>query len=291
LKTRLRHSALVTRPHPLRSTLRVPLLVVVAIVGLGASASAAEASSVRDQQSAVSFAAALDGQPLGLSSTGDPIVIDPDTASTLALTIRNNTDEPLTVRQVQMRGTAFGLRLLSYDVVVNARIAPGDRTRVDVPVEFFDLGDQVTGLLPATIRLIDPDRNELASRSFTVDVRGSSTSLMAIFTIVVAIATGASILLIWIAIGRRRLPRSRWQRGVRFALVGAGIGVTLTLFLALLLLVTPEGSVWIPLLVIPTVGAFLLGWFSPGPLADLDEETEIEDWMRQTVPYDASAGP
>jgi hypothetical protein len=261
------------------------LLVVLAGVGLGASASAG-AGSVGGQESALTFAATLDGQPLGLSSTGDPIVIDPDSSSTLALAIRNNTAEPITVRQVQLRGTAFGLTLLSYDVVVNATIASGDRTRVDVPVEFFDLGDQVTGLLPATIRLLDPDRDLLASRDFTVDVRGSATSLMAIFTIVVAIATGVSILLIWIAIGRRRLPRSRWQRGVRFALVGAGIGVTLTLFLALLLLVTPEGGVWIPLLVVPTVGAFLLGWFSPGPLADLEEETEIEDWMRETVPFE-----
>jgi hypothetical protein len=57
--------------------------------------------------------------------------------------------------------------------------------------------------------------------------------------------------------------------------------VTLTLFLSLLLLVTPTGSVWIPLVLVPTVGAFLLGWFSPGPLSD--EEVEVEDWMRETV--------
>jgi hypothetical protein len=234
-------------------------------------------------QPSVRFAATLDGQQLGLSSTGDPIVIDPDRTATLALAISNTAPVPVTVRQVQIRGSAFGLTLLAYDVVVNARIAPGSTTRVDVPVEFFDLGDQVTGLLPATIRLISPERAELASRDFTVDVRGSATSLMAIFTFVVAIATGAAIVLIWIAIGRRRLPRSRWQRGLRFALVGAGVGVTLTLFLAELLLVSPKGSVWIPLLFVPTIGLFLLGWFSPGPLADLDEEDEVEDWMRETV--------
>jgi hypothetical protein len=283
LATGLGRVAVTTESSVVRATRRVLLLVVLAVVGLGTFAPP-RAFSGQEQRSELSFRAALDGQRLGLSSSGDPIVIDSDRSSTLALAMRNNTTQPLTVRQVQLRGTAFGLTLLAYDVVVNAKIAPGERTRVDVPVEFFDLGEQVNGLLPATIRLFDPDRNQLASRDFTVDVRGSATSLMAIFTIVIALATGASILVIWVAIGRRRLPRNRWQRGLRFGLVGAGIGVTLTLFLALLLLVTPSGSVWIPLLLIPTVGLFLLGWFSPGPLADTEDETEVEDWMRETVP-------
>ena len=247
-----------TRASVVRATRRVLLLVVLAVIGFG-TLGPPSALSYQAQRSDVSFAATLDAQPLGLSSTGDPIVIDPDRASTLALVMRNNSDQSLTVRQVQFRGKAFGLTLLAYDVIVNATMAPGERSKVNVPVEFFDLGQQVSGLLPATIRLIDPDRNELASRDFTVDVRGSATSLMAMFTLVVAIATGLSILVIWVAIGRRRLPRNRWQRGLRFGLVGAGIGVTLTLVLAEMLLVTPKGSVWIPLLLVPTAGLFLLG--------------------------------
>ena len=265
-----------------RAARRVLAVSVLAVVGF-ATLAPAWAVAESGQPSDVSFAAALDGQRLDLSSSGDPIILDPDRVSTLALLIRNNTNQPLTVRQVQIRGKAFGLTLLAYDVTINAKIAPGERTKVDVPVEFVDLGQQAAGLLPATIRLIDPDRNQLASRDFTVDVRGSATSLMAVFTLVVAIATGASIVAIWIAVGRRRLPRNRWRRGLRFALVGAGVGVTLTLFLALLLLVTPTGSVWIPLLLVPTIGAFLLGWFSPGPLGDDEDETEVEDWMRETV--------
>jgi hypothetical protein len=261
----------------------VLLLAALTVVGLGALAPAwASAPRSTTQRSGVSFTAALDGQRLDLSSSGDPIVLDPDRSSTLAIEMRNNTDQPLTVRQVQLRGKAFGITILAYDVTINAKFAPGERTTVDVPVEFVDLGQQADGLLPATIRLISPDRTELAARDFTVDVRGSATSLMADFTLVLAIATSASIATIWIAIGRRRLPPNRWRRGLRFALVGAGVGVTLTLFLAELLLVTPKGSVWIPLLVVPTVGTFLVGWFSPGPPSE--DEDEVEDWMRETVP-------
>jgi hypothetical protein len=257
------------------------LLSVVALLAFGAAASASRAKA--PDVPTISFTASLDGQRLGLSSSGDPIVLDPDRPSLLRLVMRNNTLAPQTVRQVQIRGNAFGITLLAYDVTINAKIDPGERTRVDVPVEFVDLGQQANGLLPATIRLIDPQRGELASRDFTVDVRGSATSLMAVFTLIVAVVTGASIVVIWIAVGRRKLPRNRWRRGVRFGLVGIGIGVTLTLFLAQVLLVTPTGSIWIPLLVVPTLGLFFLGWFSPGPLGDDDEEPEVEDWMRETV--------
>jgi hypothetical protein len=232
----------------------------------------------------VAFTALLDGQRLDLSSSSDPIIIDPTQNSVLSLDLHNLGTDATTVRQVQIRGTAFGITLMAYDVTINARIAAASHVHVEVPVEFVDLGQQADGLLPATIRLLSPTQAELGAQNFTADIQGSPSSLMAIFTMVVAIATAISIASIWIAIGRRRLPRSRLQRGLRLAISGIGVGITLTLFLSEVLLVTPKGQVWIPLLVVPTVGAFILGYFSPGPLATEEETGGVEDWMRATLP-------
>ena len=67
--------------------------------------------------------------------------------------------------------------------------------------------------------------------------------------------------------------------------------MTLTLLLSVLLFMPPKGSVWIPLILIPTLVAFTLGFVSPGPLAiaEDDSEDEVEDWMRATVPIEQPA--
>jgi hypothetical protein len=262
---------------------RLAALAALAAVATLFAISPLASSSVADARSAVSFQVQLNGQRLDLSSTGDPIILDPDRDSTLSLSVRNRGDAPVTIRQVQLRGNAFGITLLAYDVTINALVRAHDTLKVDVPIEFVDLGKQVDGLLPATVRLLKSDRSELAAKQFVVDVRGSAGSLMTIFTAIVGIATGLSMLAIWIAIGRRQLPRSRIRRGVRLGVTGAGVGVTLTLFLAQTLLVTPRGSVWIPLVVAPTAGAFLLGYVSPGPLVIEDDDVPVEEWMHATL--------
>jgi hypothetical protein len=265
-----------------RSIRRLAAAGVLSLVGVPVALATAGPAAAQ-QTDPVTFVAILDDQDLSLSSTGDPIVLDPDEESILTLTMRNTTNGPVTVRNVQLSAGAFGVTLLAYNVTINADIAAQDETRVEVPVDFVELGEQASGLLPASMRLLDENRDLLGKQNFTLDVQGSATSLTTIFTLVVAIATIAALVVIWIAIARRRLPHSRWRRGLRFALVGAGAGVSATLVLAELLLVTPAGKVWIPLLVVPAGAAFLLGWFSPGPLADDDEEEVIEDWMRETV--------
>ena len=155
---------------------------------------------------AMTFHARLDGAPLDLSSSGDPIVLTPDHASLLTLHMRNDGSTPQVVRHVRIRGTAFGLTLLAYDFTINSLVPTGQKQTLTVPIEFVDLGQQSDGLLPATMTLLGVNGGELATQDFTVDVQGSPGSLMVIFTMIVAITTGVGIAAIWIANLRRRLP-------------------------------------------------------------------------------------
>ena len=157
---------------------------------------------------AMTFHARLNGAPLDLSSSGDPIVLTPDRTSLLTLDMRNDGRAPAVVRHVQIRGTAFGLTLMAYDFTINSLVPAGQHQTLTVPVQFVDLGQQSDGLLPATMSLLGTNGGELATQDFTVDVQGSPGSLMVIFTMIVAIATGVGIAAIWIAILRRRLPRT-----------------------------------------------------------------------------------
>jgi hypothetical protein len=238
---------------------------------------------------AMTFHARLNGAPLDLSSSGDPIVLKPDRPSLLTLDMHNLGSDPAVVRHVQIRGTAFGITLMAYDFTINSLVPAGQHERLTVPVQFVDLGQQSDGLLPASMSLLGTNGGELATQDFTVDVQGSPGSLVVIFTMIVAIATGVSIAAIWIAIVRRRLPPNRWRRGLRLGIAGAGVGVTLTMLLSVLLFMPPKGSVWIPLVFIPTLAAFALGFVSPGPMAlDEGDDEEVEDWMRATVPMESS---
>lgn len=262
------------------SALLAAVLALVAVPGANAAAAAARGGTA----GAFSFRASLDDQRLDLSSSSDPVLIRPGRESTLTLDLRNRTDAPVVVRQVRLRGQAFAVTLVSYDVLIQARVPARSQVSVDVPVDFADLDKQVEGLLPASLSLVDPQGDTLAAQDFTMDVRGQALSLMGVFTLVVAIATVLSIVAIWIAVLRRRLPRNRWRRALRIGVTGAGVGVVLTLLLAELRLVAPSGSVWIPIVLVPTLAAFALGYLSPGPLAIEEEEGEdVEDWMRRAT--------
>jgi hypothetical protein len=260
------------------------LVFAVMIAGGTVALWALPGSAATDQ---MTFRARLDGAPLNLSSSGDPIVLKPDRTALLTLNMVNHGSEPAVVRHVRLRGTAFGITLLSYDFTINSFVPGGGRQTLTVPVQFVDLGQQSDGLLPASMTLLSPDGTELAQQDFTVDVQGSPGSLMVIFTAIITIATLFSVATIWLAVVRRGLPPNRLRRGIRLGVTGMGVGVSLTLLLSVLLFVPPKGSVWIPLILIPAGAAFALGFFSPGPLSMDEHEDEEEDWMRATVPMEA----
>jgi hypothetical protein len=79
---------------------------------------------------------------------------------------------------------------------------------------------------------------------------------------------------------RRRLPANRFVRATQFALAGGAIGLTLALGISILRIAFADVEAWVPLVVIPTVIAFLLGYIAPGPLsqslADVKQQEQLD---------------
>ncbi len=147
-----------------------------------------------------------------------------------------------------------------------------------VPLDFFDIDSQAHGYLRARLALYAPgtDRQLLATDDFAVDVRGSVTSTMALFAVLLFAATAASIYLNLIGLARRTLPANRFRRALRFAVSGLGVGMLLTVAFSVLRIFPLPPVVWWPLLIIPTTIAFAAGYVAPGADDGIDEE-ELDD--------------
>jgi hypothetical protein len=231
----------------------------------------------------VTIEATFDDRDVEDAGAGDPIELHPETSSDVLLTVTNGTDEDITVRDVTLDGVVIGITFLAYDTDVNLEVPAGATEEVRYELPLRGLEDQAVGLVPATLAIHDAEGEQLASTDFTVDVAGSSSSLFARFGIFLAVVTAGTVLLnLWLVI-RRRLPPNRVARGIRFAISGIGIGLTATVALAATRVLPPYASAWVPLLVVPTAGAFLLGLLSPGPLAHAWPEDEIDVAIRDTV--------
>ena len=233
----------------------------------------------------ITVEATVNGQPVAGATSNAPVRLEPDEPAVLGLTIANDTEADIEIQRVRFAGSALGLTLIAYDVPVSIPVPAGDTSEAEVPLLLFDLERQATGLVPGSIALYDDDGTVVASQDFTLDVRGSVTSVVGLFGIFILVATILSVAAIAQRVATRRLPPNRFRRGLRFATAGVGLGLTFTIALAAFRVLSAEGSIWIPLVVIPTIAGFALGLASPGVLSAEPDEIDLLD----TQPADGAA--
>ncbi len=214
------------------------------------------------------------------AESSDPIEIDPRNEIPIRVTIRNTTDQDVEIRYVRLEGKALGLTFLTYDLGIRTTLDAGEVTTVGAKLDFFDLENQATGYLGTSLRVYDPDRRVLVERSFVIDVRGKATSTLGLFAFVVLGVAAYSILILLLNTVRRRLPSNRFVRGVQFAMAGGAVGVTLSLGVAILRLGFADVETWVPLVTLPTVVAFALGYLAPGPLSRSIRDTQEEEALQ-----------
>jgi hypothetical protein len=249
------------------------LFVLAALVLAPGRASAQSADTVQ-------LTATIDGRDIEGADSERPIPLEPREEIPLELTILNSGDTPVSVRYVRLEGKALGLTFLTYDLGLKTTLAPGEQTTLETKLDFFDLEKQATGYLGTSLAVYDEERRLLTSEDFVVDVQGNATSTLGLFAIVVMGVAIFSTTVLVLNTLRRRLPSNRFVRGVQFALAGAAIGVTLSLGLSVLRIAFAEVEAWVPLVLIPTLLAFIIGYLAPGPLSrsirDVREQEVLE---------------
>ena len=257
-------------------TRRIVLLALLALGALGLLPGTARAQAV----DTIEIEAELAGQDISESDSSNPLPLEPRDEIPLELTIRNNGDDPVTIRYVRLEGTALGLTFLTYDLGMRTTLQPGEQTTLDTTLDFFDLENQATGYLGTQLAVYDTERRLVGSEDFVVDVQGKATSTLGMFAVVVLGVAIFSTTVLVLNTLRRRLPSNRFVRGVQFAIAGAAIGVTLSLGVSVLRITFAEVEAWVPLVFIPTVIAFVIGYIAPGPLSrsirDVREEEAIQ---------------
>lgn len=252
--------------HTRRS--RVAWAVTATVLAVGLLATPASADDV------VTIEGDLDGNALADSGPDNPVEIDPNEQAQLNLEVTNTGGETVTIGHVRLVGTMLGITFLGYDVTTNFSLDAGETRSVTVPVDLFDLDGQGHGFLRSEIRVYTPDREQLGATGFATDIRGRPLSTMGLFAILLLVITAGTAAANFIALTRRRLPASAFTRGTRFAVTGLGLGLLLAVAFSVLRIFPLPSASWVPMILIPTLIGFGLGFISPGPELEDDDDTE-----------------
>lgn len=256
-----------------RRTVQLVLAGVVASIASVALAGPAWAGPPLD------IDATLDGRAVADAGANDPIELGASDQVDVTLVVTNRSSAPVEVRSVKLGATALGVTFVSYDTVVVLDVPAGESREIAFTLPIYDIGDQAMGLVPGALVAYDGRGQVVGEQRFTLDVAGSSSSLYGRFGLLLVGFTVATVgLNLWLA-ARRRLPTNRLMRGLRFAIAGVGLGLTLCFVLSALRVLAPYPEVWPPLVIVPGLGFFLLGLLSPGRLRI--EEDEIDVALRE----------
>ena len=221
----------------------------------------------------VTLSAKIDDRAVAGSEENRPVRL-PTRRIPVTLDITNGDSSPITVSTVRFAGKVMGLTFFAYEASADIRVAPGATESRRLTLDLASLKGQATGLLPASIAVLDADRKELASQDLVVDVRGSVRSVYGTFGLLLAVLTATALAVALRALAGHRLSPNRWARGLRFLVPGIGLGMVLVIVCSMLRIFAPSLSRWGPIMLLCAGGLFLFGYLSPTP--DTDEAAPVD---------------
>jgi hypothetical protein len=265
----------------LRRALSVLLVVLVALVAVGASGLTATSAQA---DPSVAIDGTIDGTPLAGSSAAHPVVLRPDQPVSIDLAVTNDGADPVTLHSVRLTGVVVGLTFFAYQTSVNLTVDPGQSTHLRYALDVTGLEGQATGLIPARISVTDSDRHEVASQAFVSEVRGSLNSVYGLFGLLLLALTIVAIASAAWAIATHRMPRNRWRRGLRLLTVGVGLGLVLVFTLSAFQVWVPSPGRWLMTMLVMAGIFFVIGYLTPTPEADDDEEIDESEFVAAETP-------
>jgi hypothetical protein len=236
--------------------------LAVLVLACAAALSFPAAASGRD---AVRIVARIDGHGLASSSVTHPTKLNPTKPISLDLTVYNTGTQPVSVRSLRLDGRVIGLTFFAYNTATRFVVPAGAIQRRTISVDLLDLEHQATGLLPASVRLLDSREHTIASRSFIADVRGSARSVYAVFGMALVVLTVVLFVGTLLSLARHKLPANRFLRGARFAAPGVGLAFVAIFTFSAFRLWVPQAGVWELTVVLVGGAFFVLGYLSPTP--------------------------
>lgn len=245
-------------------------LMAVLVAGLVGSA---VAQAARDE---VGVAATFNGQDVAAASTARPVRMEPGTLSKIVLDVTNRGKEPVVVKRVELAGDILGLNFFRYVASTELTVQPGTTGTLSYQLDLTDLEHQATGLIRGEMKVTDDAGRVIATIPTVTDVRGSLWSLSGLFALFLIVFTALALVIVAVAVARHRLPANRAQRGLRFLLPGIGLILVLGFTASVLRLWTPTTGVWLAAAGICAIVFFGLGYFSPMP-GDEDDDDYFTD--------------
>jgi hypothetical protein len=210
----------------------------------------------------------INGKPVAHSAGS--IRLDPTTPARVGVTVTNNGSNPVTVGAVALSGRALDVTFFNFETQTGLRVEPGTTDTQQFTLDFAPLSGQGDGLIPASIHILDDQRNVLAGQNFTADVRGRITSMFGLFGIEVTAFTIILFLGALFALARGRLPDNRFRRGLRFLWPGIGLGLVIVFAFAILRIFVPGPGHWLPIVLVCAAIGFGVGYLTPSPTDDAE---------------------
>ena len=225
----------------------------------------------------------INGQALSSSSQSNPVRIYPLRPAKIVLTVQNHSSRPVRIATVRLSGQVMGLTFFAFDNSVAFTVPPFRSVTSRYSIPLVGLNGQATGLLNGSLSVLNPNQQTLASQGLVVDVRGSLSSVYGVFGLAVALLTVFAFALVLLELARHRLPANRFLRGLYFLVPGLGVGLVLVFTLSATRVFVPSVGHWVPLVVVSGIIFFVIGFLTPDPRIEEDEDAPMDSLSTQTA--------